>query len=80
MTELNIDRLTLKLSGISELEGQRLAHLIAQELANSDISHLSTRASPNIQISIPSPANPNVDRLAQQIVADVLQQLDRTLG
>jgi hypothetical protein len=80
MAELDIDRLTLKLSGISELEGQRLAHLIAQEFANSDISHLSTCASPNIQISIPSQPNPNIDWLAQQIVADVLQQLDRTLG
>jgi hypothetical protein len=80
MTNLNIDRLTLKLSGISELEGQRLARLITQELAKSEISNFSNRASPNLQITIPTQPNPNVDWLAKQIVAELLRQLNQTLA
>jgi hypothetical protein len=44
MTNLNIDRLTLKLSGLSKMEGQRLAHLIAAKLANSEIDRISVRS------------------------------------
>jgi hypothetical protein len=80
MTELNIDRLTLKLSGISKLDGKRLAHLITDRLANSDISSLSNRASPQIQINMSSPVNNNVDWLAQQIVTEILRQLNQTLN
>jgi hypothetical protein len=80
MTNLNIDRLTLKLSGISELEGKKLAHLITEKLANSDISSLSSRASPPIQVNVSSPGNNNIDWLAQQIVTEILGQLNQTLN
>lgn len=76
MTNLNIDRLTLKLSGISELEGKRLTDLITDRLANSDISSRSNRASPQIQINIPAQPNPNLDQLSQQIVTEILRQLN----
>lgn len=80
MTNLNIGRLTLKLSGLSEIEGKRLARLIAERLASSEIDRISARASPQIVVNIPSPANTNIDWLAQQIVMDILRQLNQTLN
>ncbi|MBG1270882.1 hypothetical protein [Nostoc sp. WHI] len=75
MPELKIDRLTLKLSGISELEGQRLAKLITEGLANSNISSQAADI-PNLKVNIPSRPNASVDWLAEQIVADILRQLN----
>ena len=75
MTKIKIDRLTLKLSGISEIEGQRLAKLITEGLASSTVSSQVTDH-PNLKVNIPSRPNPSVDWLANQIVADVLRQLN----
>ncbi len=44
MTNLNIDRLTLKLSRLSKMEGQRLARLIVEKLANSEIDRTEMRS------------------------------------
>lgn len=75
MTQLNIDRLALKLSGISEIEGQRLAKLITEGLANSNVPNQASDYS-NLKVNIPSRPNASVDWLAEQIVADVLRQLN----
>ncbi|MEG4318617.1 MULTISPECIES: hypothetical protein [unclassified Microcoleus] len=80
MTNLNIDRLTLKLSGLSQNQGQHLARLIAEGLANSEISSHSARDSPSLQLNITAQPNANVDRLANQIVSEVLRQLNQTLA
>lgn len=80
MTAINIDRLTLKLSGLSQDQGQHLAKLIAEGLVNSEISSHSARDAPNLQLNITSPPNANVDWLANQIVSEVLRQLNQTLA
>jgi len=80
MTDLNIDRLTLKLSGLSEIEGQRRVKLIAEGLARGIVSSGSARDRPSLQVTIPSRPNASVDWLADQIVADVLRQLNQTLA
>ena len=80
MTNLIIDRLTLKLSGISQQEGQHLARLVTNKLATSEISGYSARDSPNLQMNITAQSNANVDRLANQIVSEVLRQLNQTLA
>jgi hypothetical protein len=76
MTNLNIDRLTLKLSGISQNDGQRLAQLIATRLASSEIPGNSVRDTPSLQMNINIPPNKNVDSLANQIVSEILRQLN----
>jgi hypothetical protein len=76
MTNITIDRLTLKLSGISQDQGQHLARLIAAGLANREISSHSARDSPNLQLKIAAQPNTNVDWLANQIVSEVLRQLN----
>jgi hypothetical protein len=80
MTKINIDRLTLKLSGISAIEGQRLVKLIAEGLARGVVSSESAGDRPSLQVTIPSRPNASVDWLADQIVADVLRQLNQTLA
>jgi len=80
MTQINIDRLTLKQSGLSEIEGQPLVKLIAEGLARGVVSSGSARDRPSLQITIPSRPNASVDWLANQIVADVLPQLNQTLA
>ena len=79
MTNLTIDRLTLKLSGISQQEGQHLAGLVTNKLAASEISSYSARDAPALQLNINAPPNANVDWLANQIVSEVLRQLNQTI-
>jgi len=80
MTNLNIDRLTLKLSGLSKDQGHHLAQLIAEGLANSEIAGYSARDAPNLQLNITAQPNARVDRLANQIVSEVLRQINSTLA
>ena len=80
MTNLNIDRLTLKLSGLSQDQGQHLAQLIAAGLANREISDYSARDSPSLQLNITAQPNANVDWLANQIVSEILRQINQTLA
>ena len=80
MTNLTIDRLTLKLSGLSPQEGQHLARLIAEQLASHEISSHSARDAPTLQLNITAQPHANVDWLANQIVSEVLRQLNQTLA
>ena len=79
MINLTIDRLTLKLSGISQQEGQHLARLVTNKLANSEISSYSARDAPALQLNINAQPNVNIDWLANQIVSEVLRQLNQTI-
>jgi hypothetical protein len=77
MSDLTIERLSLHLSGLSEGEGQRLARLIADGLAQVSISGGENRDVMNAAIT----ASPGVDmqELSRRIVADVVRQLDRSI-
>jgi hypothetical protein len=79
MTNLTIDRLTLKLSGISQQEGQNLARLVINKLATSEISSYSARDAPALQLNINTQPNTNIDWLANQIVSEILRQLNQTI-
>lgn len=80
MTELTIDRLTLKLSGLSQQEGQHLARLITTRLASIEMTSSSIRDAPFLQIHIQSQPNTNMDWLANKIVSEILRQLHQTLA
>lgn len=79
MTEITIDRLTLKLSGISERDGQRLARLIAEGLSTVPISTEGAHHLDAMRVSVAASPGSRVDMLSQQIVAEVLRQLERSL-
>ncbi len=79
MTAINIDRLTLKLVGISAEDGQRLAWLIAKGLASASIATEGMHSLDAIRVNVTTNPGSNADMLARQIVADVLRQLERVL-
>jgi len=79
MAAINIDRLSLRLSGISGGDGQRLARLIAEGLAASPIGIEGTHHLDAMQVNVTARPGSSMDMLSQQIVADVLRQLERTL-
>ncbi len=72
-----IDRLALRLSGFSESDGRRLAELIGEGLAagspvfqSADVASVQTRLS-----ATPGSA---IRGLADEAVADILRQLQRS--
>jgi hypothetical protein len=79
MTAINIDRLTLKLSGISEHDGQHLARLIAEGLASSSIAAEGSHSLDAMRVNVSTGPGSNVDMLSKQIVAEIVRQLESTL-
>jgi hypothetical protein len=80
MTQINIERLTLKLSGISERNGQRLAQLIAEGLGNHiSLSNESPRHLDSMRVNVTASPGSSLDMLAKQVVADMLRQLEQSL-
>ena len=79
MPEINIDRLTLRLSGISEHDGQRLARLIAEGLTSSSIAAEGSHALDAMRVNVSTSPSSNVDMLSKQIVAEIVRQLESTL-
>jgi len=79
MEAINIDRLSLRLSGISGGDGQHLARLIAEGLAAAPIGIEGTHHLDAMQVNVTARPGSSMDMLSQRIVADVLRQLERTL-
>lgn len=79
MANLHIDRLSLKLSGLSEQDGRRLSRLVAEGLAQADFSSAAPRRVETLPVNLTSPADGNVSRLSEEIVAGILRQLQRTV-
>jgi hypothetical protein len=72
MTEISIDRLSLKLSGLSAGEGERLARLIADGLGRQKLTG-SGHSVEGMTISINSSGG-NLQRLSEQIVREIVRQ------
>ena len=79
MAEVNIERLSLNLSSLLERDGERLGRLIAEGLATAAASIQSSRNVKAMQVNVATAAGTPLDLLSQQIVAEVLRQLDRTI-
>lgn len=77
MPELHIERLTLRLSGLSKEQAGRLARLVAEGLAATPLSN-ATGERAVLQSSINAGAESNMQQLSDQIVADLVRQLERS--
>lgn len=80
MANIQIDRLTLKLSGISQQEGQHLARAIADGLADASLAAETAHSLDVLKVTVTVGSGDNLDRLAQQILTELLQQINRTLA
>jgi hypothetical protein len=74
---IRIDRLTVEASGLSAVEGRRLALAIAAGLAGAGLPLAGDV--PVMRVSVAKPGGATPHDLAQRAVADVLRQLRRNL-
>ena len=79
MTDISIDRLSVTLSGSSAGDGERLARPIAEKLAAASPSLQASGQRESIKVELPEAKGSNLDQLAEQVVADLVRQLGRTL-
>jgi hypothetical protein len=79
MAEIHIERLALKLSGISESDGQRLVQSIAEGLASAIIPSEGPRHIDSLRVNATATPGKSVDLLSKQIVAEIVRQLESTL-
>jgi hypothetical protein len=80
MSELLIDRLTLRMPGISADDGKRLAQHVSGQLAATDFSQAQLAASERNSLVVNVSATPGMalEHTARLIVADVIRQLSRS--
>jgi hypothetical protein len=74
---ISIDRLTLRLSGLSESDGRRLAELIGEGLA-AQTSAIQTADVSKVRTSLTARPGSAIRGLAEEAVADILRQLQRS--
>jgi hypothetical protein len=77
MMELYVDRLTLDASELSELDGRRLARLVAEQLAvvNPPGAPLSTD---RLRLAVTPQRGESLQSMAQRIAEEMLHALGRS--
>jgi microcystin degradation protein MlrC len=79
MADVKVRKLTLKLSGLDERDGQRLSREIAEGLAAADLEAVSSRRIGAIQKVVTGSPSDGVDRLAKQIVIELARSIERAI-
>ena len=74
MAQLNVDRLSLKLSGFSEEQGRRLVRLIAEGLAASSRRDDAGQVE-GVESKQTASEGKSLEDISKQIVRDLLRQL-----
>jgi hypothetical protein len=78
MPDVSIERLTLKLSGLSEGEGRRLGERIAEGLAATALpTGLTLLEVEKVRVTAAAGPAASVDQLARQVVAEIVRQVQR---
>lgn len=78
MDAIQIDRLTLKLSGLSESQGRHLALLVTQGLAGASIKNSVASGLPAINVDLTASRAETLGLLSERVVAEVLRQIERS--
>jgi hypothetical protein len=76
---ITIDKLTLQSCGLSEDEGRKLARLLAEDLALVTLPAGCSSDTASVSVNVTQTPGASVNTLSQQIVAEMLRQLDRTI-
>lgn len=77
MPTVTVDRLGLRLSGLTESDGRHLARLIAEGLASASID-ASVVAHNDMQSNLTVRPGSDVQGMADEVVADLVRQLQRS--
>ena len=75
---LHVDRLTLRLAGISEADGRRLAQLVGERLASAT-PPAAAGTTDAMRVTVGAQRGEALESMAQRIVAEMLRGLVRTL-
>lgn len=75
MATMEIDKLTLRLSGVAGDDARRLAQRIAEELAIAPAPRRPRLGM--LQVEVGGSVQGNLDDLAHQVVTEVLRQIAR---
>jgi hypothetical protein len=78
MAELSIERLSLHLTGLSEGDGRRLTRMIADGLAAAS-GPIAGEHRDSMQSKIKPRPGSSLQEISDQVVADLLSQLERSL-
>jgi hypothetical protein len=78
MAALKIDRMSLKLPGMSARHGQQLAQDVAGCLAAAPLSSDGGSEVAALDLRVRRAAGESGDALARRIAAEIIRQLDRT--
>jgi len=78
MSELQIERLALRVPGLTVAEGRRLAELIADGLASA-MADGQSGSFGALRLTVTADPSAGVDRLAEAVLAELLRSLKLTL-
>ena len=76
MPGISIDRMTMQLTGVSESQARRLGMGITEGLAARRES-IVLRDVPAVRINLTADAATNTDKLVEQVISEILQELKR---
>jgi hypothetical protein len=76
--DLQVDRLTLRLAGISEEDGRRLAQLVGERLASATPPE-AAGTTDAMRVTVGGQRGEALESMAERIVAEMLRGLVRTL-
>ena len=79
MSELIIDRLALKLSGLNESQGRHLARLLSEGFASASLPEGAATSTPKLAVDVRAKAGESLEALSERIIAQVLRELRRTV-
>jgi hypothetical protein len=79
MDEIRVDRLTLKLSGLTEAQGRNLAMLITEGLAAATLKPDAAATQQGVKVELKASASGDLGPLSDRVVSEVLRQLERSL-
>jgi hypothetical protein len=72
--DLHVDRLTLRLAGLSAADGRRLAQLVASCLASADAPGAPTSLD-RLRVSVAPHPGESLESMAERIAAELLYAL-----
>jgi hypothetical protein len=78
MAVLSIERLSLHLTGLSEGDGRRLTRMIADGLAAASVP-IAAESRDALQSSVTPRFGSSLKEISDQVVADLLSQLERSI-
>ncbi len=77
MPGISIDRMTMELTGVSESQARRLAMGITAGLAAAGLSNMASDV-PAMRINLTASTGIDSDKLAEQVISEILRQLRRS--